>query len=689
MTPLEPRERSRVARDREQTSSTLRYSKSPARVPTASRPGFSDEKNPVDGRERESRVREVTTVIDRTPGRNELRTYIKHTHGNGITEKEERIYEPIRDEGLSRRPDVPVYRIERKIEEVADVRARDRTPPSYLRSQYEAKYSNNKIGSDYVTRPNYTETTRSPIGSRFERESTPTQLRSPVQRSTAQKHSYEVSPMRNFRETQYQNNDRRSRTPTRQSPSSYKIVREPSELEPRVYDHGNKDRVVYSPPNHTRHSARYADQIDGPYRREEIVPKSPQRFQVPEEVAEPFRERRYTKTDKYEDPSQGSNLKEEIITHHEIDNGNNVQINTYIRKIYSNEKNAPEEHSFSHAKPAFYAPKDFSGQKTDALRDSTDRDRRIEHQNLNVKSPRLMLENASTIDDTYRLSRPSNQGSNFVIESTKEYADLVIRESEKYKLRDHLALKLSKEDKFSSLSDDEKVELVGCLKAKIALFRELERTRVQLAESSDFNLADLFFLAKKTPRGALNESLGLNYEDFKSIYDDLEIRIDERFIRLIFVRNDYDNDGIINFYEFSELLAPFSSSLRDNLNRRPTKSLQSLSELPEATKMAIENVLRAAAEYEKETDLTREVTQHRLYSLYNLVDLSNKGVVVFQDLKDVMEQYGSFSDDQELIALIRRFDFNKDGKISLTEFIDQMSPLRNSQPYEHIRNKGY
>lgn len=187
----------------------------------------------------------------------------------------------------------------------------------------------------------------------------------------------------------------------------------------------------------------------------------------------------------------------------------------------------------------------------------------------------------------------------------------------------------------------------------------------------------------------MNESLGLNYEDFKGIYEDLKIRIEERFIRLIFVRNDYDNDGIINFFEFSELFAPFSNSLREQMNRRPAKSIASIVEYGDATKKALESCLRAVADYEKETDLTREVTQHRLYSLYNLIDQSNKGILVFQDLKDVLEKYGSFSNDQELLALIRRFDFNKDGKISLTEFIDQMSPLRNSQPYEHIRNKGY
>lgn len=148
-----------------------------------------------------------------------------------------------------------------------------------------------------------------------------------------------------------------------------------------------------------------------------------------------------------------------------------------------------------------HVTQDFSGQKNLDSRVSTDRPQKIVHQDLTIKSPRVILgkdQGGPTFsDDGYKLPRPPHLSSNFLIESTKEYAELVFKESDKYKMRDNLALRLSKEDKFSSLSDNEKIELVGCLKAKIALFRELERSRIQLAECQEFNLADLFFLAKK------------------------------------------------------------------------------------------------------------------------------------------------------------------------------------------------
>lgn len=57
---------------------------------------------------------------------------------------------------------------------------------------------------------------------------------------------------------------------------------------------------------------------------------------------------------------------------------------------------------------------------------------------------------------------------------TSEYVELVRRESDKFKMRDNLASKLSPDLKYSSLSQAEKSELVSCLTTKIRLFRDVE-----------------------------------------------------------------------------------------------------------------------------------------------------------------------------------------------------------------------
>lgn len=720
MTP-QPEYQRQQGNEYPKTSSSLKYSKSPNRqgrpsnyrpntTQQASRDGTGSKWTETGNRsrspfkpERGSRIKEVTTVHDRSPARNEKRTYIVRESEDGTEDIEERIYEPIEGTDPNNREQA-LYRIERTIKDAK--REVEGIKPSYYNVSSDKRDSNPFSGSH----PKSPEARGDRIA--YQQQGMNNYYESPPRGyndvHSAQKYhktpggkAYrDISPMRNFtRNDRFQPDTKKS--PIRASSS----INQPNQgaLEPRYYVHGDKERVVYSPQNQRQSAQKYADQVDGPYRREEIYKRSPQRGAVQEPFGDTLPE--ITETLGFHDSPQ---LKEEIITQKETNGGK--QINTYIRKVYSKEKdrtspgqsdiqNSPYRDedilATTYGNTGGRLTTDFSGQKNLESRDGDfTQTKRVVHQDLKLLTSKthFQIDNDAqpfNFDDSFQLARTPKLSSNFMMESTREYTELVLKESEKFKLRDNLASKLSKEDKFSSLTDVEKVELIGCLKAKIGLFREVERARIILAENFDFNIADLFFLAKKNSPKSYIENIGISYDEFKGIYDALNIRVEERFVRLVFVRNDLDNDGSLSFHEFSEILGPFTPSLREDMNRRPTRAISSIDEYTSSVKQALDNVLRATAEYEKETDLTREVTQHRLYSLFNLIDQSNKGLLVFHDLKNALELYGSFSNDQEILALIRKFDFNKDGKISMTEFINQMSPLRNSQPYEHIRNKGF
>ena len=212
----------------------------------------------------------------------------------------------------------------------------------------------------------------------------------------------------------------------------------------------------------------------------------------------------------------------------------------------------------------------------------------------------------------------------------------------------------------------------------------MEKARSDLASQESFVISEVFRIAKKDP-----VKNGISFEEFRELFETLNMSTDEKLVRLVFVRNDYDNDGSLSFFEFSELVGPFNPSLRQQMNSRREAGYYSVADLPLKTKQTFERCLRALVEFEKETDSTREVMQHRLYSLFNLIDQSNKNLIVLQDLDEILQSHGFNATEVELIALIRKFDFNMDGKISMVEFINEMSPLRNSKPYETLRNKGY
>lgn len=639
---------------------------------------------------------DTVTVVDKSPDRQEKRTYIRTRFADGHEEVEERIYEPLGEREL--RETNPQYQIKRHINEKPlgtsyyRPHATDRTVESRIMS------SRSPMRGSAAKRPEERERFQ-PGGGQdiYERQS-----------------NYNPSPIKNFRRFEERIEERT--IPRRTDDRTSHITREPAyerrnerpaydrphpiydQPEPYArqdgprfeqqqrqthpdmdnsikYTYPDRERYVHSP---ARHSS--ALKGDTAYRREEIYhgrsPGSAMKASYVDHDLPIIRESRVQETFGRNETGEPG-LQEEIITQHEFDENNNKQVNTYIRKIYSPNR---EKTVYVVEPQPVYQPEPIEYQRP-----------ATQELPKNFGSPDRYggSANKSVIDSyesTLRRTPPPYQppGQTQQMTNTLDYIELVKRESEKFKMRDNLAVKLSPDLKFSSLSHPEKVELVGCLKTKIDLFKEIERARKDLAANDEFSISELFRISRKD-----DKNTGLTFEEFKGIFEAVNLNLDEKLIKLLFVRSDYDNDGHLSFFEFSELLGPFNPSLRDELNRRKDSGISSINQYSGITRSSLASALRALVEYERETDSTREVTQHRLYSLFNIVDQSSKSLLVLQDLLDIIALYGFSAQEMELIALIRKFDFNMDGKISLSEFINEMSPLRHSKPFETLRNRGY
>ena len=44
------------------------------------------------------------------------------------------------------------------------------------------------------------------------------------------------------------------------------------------------------------------------------------------------------------------------------------------------------------------------------------------------------------------------------------------------------------------------------------------------------------------------------------------------------------------------------------------------------------------------------------------------------EFRDILDEYGIFATTNDLINLVKRYDKNMDGRVSYTEFINEMTP---------------
>lgn len=63
-----------------------------------------------------------------------------------------------------------------------------------------------------------------------------------------------------------------------------------------------------------------------------------------------------------------------------------------------------------------------------------------------------------------------------------------------------------------------------------------------------------------------------------------------------------------------------------------------------------------------------------IHDAFNALDLNENGFITLDEFKDVLENYGIFATKNELVGLVKRYDKNMDGKVSYSEFMNEMTP---------------
>ena len=228
----------------------------------------------------------------------------------------------------------------------------------------------------------------------------------------------------------------------------------------------------------------------------------------------------------------------------------------------------------------------------------------------------------------------------------------------------------------SPLKQDDEEELVRAFKEQISLEKELEDAKVRLALQPDFNLMDAFQMLDRTAKGYVR---GLELAD---VLSDLGTYAYKDNVYLFVRRYDKNTDGRLLYSEFCDAFTPKTSSHSITLNSRSAYYLhQGYPKNEYFTRDTRELYLRTFKVHfsvEESAELLRKRLLRRpgfsAHDAFTACDTDKNGYITRDEFKGILREYGFYALDNEVTWLIDRYDRNRDGRISYSEFIDEILP---------------
>ena len=208
------------------------------------------------------------------------------------------------------------------------------------------------------------------------------------------------------------------------------------------------------------------------------------------------------------------------------------------------------------------------------------------------------------------------------------------------------------------------------------LEKELDEAKFRLANQQDFNLMDAFQMVDKHSKGwvtgpEIHESLNElgSYPHKDDVY---------LFVR----RYDKDSDGRMLYSDFCDAFCPQDPLTAGALQKRPAYHLQHgycrTHYFLRETRDLFLNTFRTHFAVEEAAELLRKRLSRRpnfsVHDAFQTVDKDGNGYLTRNEFGRILAESGIYASSEELMQLLDRYDRNKDGRISYSEFMEEMLP---------------
>jgi Ca2+-binding EF-hand superfamily protein len=220
-------------------------------------------------------------------------------------------------------------------------------------------------------------------------------------------------------------------------------------------------------------------------------------------------------------------------------------------------------------------------------------------------------------------------------------------------------------------------QLVHALKDLCNLEQELETAKIQLAMKSDFNISDSFGIFDTNRNGQVSTyelQSGLNAI---GIYPTMEE------VELFITRYDNSGDRRINHREFESAFLATDNYYASMVQRRPGNYPYPRGPrrddcfLPN-TAFEHQSMWRTHIRVENAAEALRQRLASNpgfnAYEAFNSLDLNDSGSISTSELQRMLESRGYFVSYGDVAKVVDKFDQNKNGQISFSEFRNETLP---------------
>jgi len=206
------------------------------------------------------------------------------------------------------------------------------------------------------------------------------------------------------------------------------------------------------------------------------------------------------------------------------------------------------------------------------------------------------------------------------------------------------------------------------LNSMVLEFRKLEEARISLSLRYDFVPNELYEIVLNISRGR-----GIDCDTMYNFLQEIRSDIDRQECELVFKGSDRDRNGFISKSEFFEMLCPFGQDYRDSLFSRKPRNIRQLSSYSQETITEIRRTCELMFDNALNSRNIKDISNTNIIEIFGAIDHERKSQFRVNDVLALLGRHGYFASFKEILAVMKRFDLNLDGKVTLDEFMFEMA----------------